>query len=176
MKYIGYGRYFPQIWAIFPLAVMNFACTVKPYCFKNRLIRSGLHCAVWGLVIVLTSLAALSFMRSVAYQGRMMVQERFRQNLIATFPSEKEVKVDEWSYRFTNVVRFKQAGVPLVKSKDGNVDTVMQKDSALPCYDKRPDVYEDLNRRFPICDSVRSLVCDYRWLDVFNNMPHVLWD
>lgn len=103
------------------------------------------------------------------------MQERFRQDLISDLSQHGSIKVSGWSYRFTNVKRFEQAGVRLVKSDDGKVDTVMQPDSGLPCFDTRPEVYADLNERFPLCDSVKALLFEYRWLDVPKNLPHVLW-
>lgn len=176
LKYIGYGRYFPQIWVIFPLAVLNFVCTTKSKECNNRLVKVIKNCAIYGLYAILLSMSVLSFARIIAYQGRMLVQERYRQDLIATFQSNKPVRVNKRDYKFTNVARFKQAGVSIVKSDDGVVDTVMQKDSALPCYDKSPEVYDNLNRYFPICNSVRSLICDFKWFDVIHHIPHVLWD
>jgi len=175
LKYIGYSRYFPQIWAIFPLAVMNYICTGRDSVIwrKAKALRIV---TIAMLASILCSLSMLSFLRTLAYQGRMMVQEKFRQNLIASFPENKPVRVDRWSYRFTNVQRFRQAGVLLVKTTDGKVDTVMQKDSALPCYDVHPEVYADLNKRFPICDGVKSLAFSFQWSEVFNNIPNVLWD
>lgn len=176
LKYIGYSRYFPQIWAIFPLSVMNFVCTFKFENSGRRWVMWMKTGVVWSLGFLLVGLSTLSLMRSVAYQGRMMVLEKIRQNLIASFPLDKPVKVSGWNYRFTNVARFKQAGVRLVKSEDGKVDTIMQKDLALPCYDTQPEVYTDFNRRFPICKSVRAMVMDFKWLDVAKSIPHVLWD
>lgn len=176
LKYIGHGRYFPQIWAIFPLAVMNFVCVGESCvckCGWSRIVR---NCFSSGFCVVLLCLAFLSFTRTVAYQCRMMVQERYRQDLIASFSPDRPVRVDGWGYRFTNVARFRQAGVRLVRSEDGQVDTVMQKDSALPCFDTHPEVYDDLNRRFPVCDSIRTLMCNFKWADVVENLPHVLWD
>ena len=175
LKYIGYGRYFPQIWAILPFAVLNFVCEPNSAMWKKTpayLKRVGLI----GLGAVLMIFAGLSFARTIAYQCRMLVQENLRQNLIAQFAGYQNVKVDGWSYRFTNVARFRQAGMKLVKSNDGKVDTVMQPDSALPCYDTHPEFYEELNRDFPICDSIPSLFCKFHWIDVLSRMPNVLWD
>ncbi len=175
LKYIGYSRYFPQIWAIFPLSVMNFICTAKD-CEMWRRMKVVRRAVSAGVVLILCGLSGLSFLRTLAYEGRMMVQEKFRQDLIASFPSGSSVRVDGRDYRFTTVQRFRQAGVRLVKSADGKVDTVMQGDSALPCYDTHPEVYETLNARFPICDGVKTLFCTFRWGEVFKNVPHVLWD
>ena len=175
LKYIGYSRYFPQIWAIFPLSVMNFICTAKNGETRQRMKTIHLIVSV-GLVLILSALSGLSLLRTLAYEGRMLAQENVRQALIATFPRERPVRVDGRDYRFTTVKRFEQAGVRLVKSTDGEVDTVMQGNSALPCHDTHPEVYEDLNSRFPICDGVKTLLCTFRWSEVLQNIPHVLWD
>ncbi len=175
LKYIGYSRYFPQIWAIFPLSVMNFICTAKNGETWQRM-KAVRRIASVGVVLILSGLSGLSLLRTLAYEGRMLAQERLRQDLIATFPCDRSVRVDDGDYRFTTVKRFEQAGVRLVKSADGEVDTVMQSNSALPCQDTHPKVYEDLNNRFPICDGVKTLFCTFRWCEVFENIPHVLWD
>ena len=175
LKYLGYGRYFPQIWTIFPLAVLNFTCTTKET-WRGRdlqVVRKGV---VLLLVVALGGVAGLSFLRTLAYQGRVLAYEGARQSLIASFQQGDPIRVGESDYRFTTVRRFRQAGLHLVKSTDGQVDTIMQQDTALPRHDVRPDVCASLNARFPICDSIKSLLFKFHWLDVFDNLPHVLWD
>ena len=176
LKYLGYNRYFPQIWAIFPLAVLNFICTTKET-WRGRKMALLRRFCMFVFAVVLAGLAGLSLLRTLAYQGRMLVQERFRQDLILNVSQGKQVvNVGENDYRFVSARRFEQAGVRLSKTKDGCVDTVMQSDSALPGYDSSPEVYADLNARFPFCDGVKSLLFGFHWLDVFDNLPHVLWD
>ena len=174
LKYLGYGRYFPQIWTIFPLAVLNFICTTKEtWTGSLRLVRKGV---VLLLVVTLGGVTGLSLLRTLAYQGRMLAYEGTRQTLIASFRQGEPIRVGESDYRFTSVQRFTQAGLHLVKVTDGQVDTVMQQDTALPRHDVRPDVCASLNARFPICDGVKPLLFKFKWLDVFDNLPHVLWD
>ena len=175
LKYIGFFRYFLQIWMIFPLAALNFVYTTngKVAMRGMKFLRDAI---VVLLSIALGGLAGLTSLRTLAYQGRMVVQERFRQNLISSFSGKKEVIVAKEDYRFTTLQRFRQAGLRLVKADGAEVDTVMQKDSALPCYDSRPEVYADLNKRFPVCGGVGTLLFKFHWLDVFDNLPHVLWD
>ncbi len=175
LKYIGYARYFPQIWAIFPLAVINFICTAKDCALWQRMKALRLVASV-GVVLILAGLAGLSLLRTVAYEGRMFAQERLRQELIATLPRDRPVRVDGRTYLFTTVKRFAQAGVQLVKSTDGEVDTVIQGNSALPCYDTRPEAYADFEKHFPICNGVKTLFCTFRWREAFTNIPHILWD
>jgi len=175
LKFIGYARYFPQIWAIFPLAALNFACTTGD-ASNGRLRQCTRRAVIVVLAFVLASLSGLSLLRTAAYQGRMLVQERFRQDLIASFLQEQPVKVNARDYRFTTLRRFEQADRTLVQSVDGEVDTEMQPDSALPCFDTHPEVYADLNARFPFCDDVKSLLFRFKWLEVANYFPHVLWD
>jgi hypothetical protein len=175
LRYIGYNRYFPQIWMLFPLAAMNFVYTTKDKFVSPRMkcLRAGVAVL---LAIALGGVAGLSSLRTLAYQGRMLVQESFRQNLIASFSGKKEVKVAKQDYWFTTIQRFRQAGLRLVKADGAEVDTVMQKHVALPCYDSRPEFYMDLNTRFLVCGDVGDLLFKFHWLDVFDNLPHVLWD
>ena len=123
---------------------------------------------------VLAALAGLSLLRTLAFQGRMLVEERLRQNLIASFPADRPVRVSAGGYRFTNVQRFRQAGRTLVKAADGEADTVLEPETALPRFDTHPEIRADLDARFPLCNGVRSLFVTFRWADVFRNLPRPL--
>ena len=174
LKYIGYGRYFPQILAIFPLAALNFICTTKNS-WRGRNIRFFRCAFVSALAFAIVGLSGFLFVRMLSYQGRMIVQEHFRQELLNSFTSGSSVRVEPRDYRFVNVCRFKLVDVQLVESKDGDSDTVFRRDCWLPCQNSHPEVYDDLCERFPYCN-LKALFYKFHWLDVFANLPHVLWD
>ena len=110
-----------------------------------------------------------------ANYGQSLVAERCRQDMIATFPNGKPVKVSETDYRFTTIRRFRQAGLEVEKTTDGKVDTVILNEAILfPCYDSHREVYDDFEARFSA--SGYALFYKFHWLDVFANLPHVLWD
>lgn len=173
LNVIGYARYVPQLWMIFPLAVLNFA-SAPGNAAAGRRLRLLRRAVVVLSAAVLAALAGLSLLRTLAFQGRMLVEERLRQNLIASFPADRPVRVSAGGYRFTNVQRFRQAGRTLVKAADGEADTVLEPETALPRFDTHPEIRADLDARFPLCNGVRSLFVTFRWADVFRNLPRPL--
>ena len=147
VKYIGSPRYFPQIWAIIPLSVMNFVCTARCAASETRM-RTARKVVAVLLAGVLVGLAGMSLSRFLRYQGGLMVFEGVRQRLISSFP--KEVKVDESFYRYTTVQRFRQAGITMVKATDGSADTVEGK--------RLVDPWGRLLQHMPYKDPVTSRV------------------
>ena len=122
LKVIGYERYFPQIWAIFPLAVMNFIGTSDDKAVGSRM-KTLRKVVAAALVVVLAGLAGLFLSRFVRGFGGAMVFEGVRQRLISSLP--KVVKVDDPYFRYTAVQRFRQAGITMVKATDGETDTTV---------------------------------------------------
>ena len=174
LKYIGYSRYFIQIGLIPSLAIMNFICTARSSAGEGwmRYIRTGF--AILGVVCLLRW-SVVWVVGEFACYGKTLVAEKYRQDMIATFPRGKPVKVSETDYRLTTIMRFRQAGLQMVKTTDGKVDTVILNESALfPCYDSHRELYENLETCFTA--SGFALFNKFHWLDVFDNLPHVLWD
>ena len=117
LKYIGFVRYFPQIWAIFPLAVMNYLCstrhTISGMCLKP--IRKAVSVVV---VFALVGLVGAILCRAARDGCRIMVLEGVRQNLIASLPMNVEVDSESF-FHYTVVQRFRQAGIAM--SRGANV-------------------------------------------------------
>ena len=110
LKFIGFERYFPQIWAIFPLAVMNYVCATHHSVSGMRL--KPIHKTVSVVVVVaLAGLAGAFLFRTVRAFCRFTVLEGVRQSLIASLP--KEMETDEPFFNYTIVQRFRQAGIEI---------------------------------------------------------------
>ena len=122
LKYIGFERYFPQIWAIFPLAVMNFVGTGAGAAAASRM-KALRKVVVVGLVVVLVGLTGMFMSRFARTFGGVMALEGILQRLISSLP--KSVKVDDAYFCYTIVQRFRQAGITMVKTPDGEADTVV---------------------------------------------------
>ena len=122
LKFIGFERYFPQIWAIFPLAVMNFVGMGAGAAAASRMKALCTVVAV-GFMVVLACLSGMFLSRFVRSFGGGMVLEGVRQRLISSLP--KSIKVDDSYFRYTIVQRFRQAGITMIKAVDGETDTVV---------------------------------------------------
>ena len=82
VKYIGYVRYFPQAWAVAPLAVFQF-CSCPPAWLANRqkLKRVVSSCFYLGVCVV----SAFLMLLCASYQIRQLIMEGKRQKLLASF-------------------------------------------------------------------------------------------
>lgn len=171
LKYIGYMRYFPQIWIIVPLAFLNFiAVGPRIALCPVRFIAHGV------LTCLLVFFAVLFALRTLAYEGRMLVLESARQNVLERLSvGGSTVRVAPKDYRFTNVARFRQAGLELVLSDEATDICIDEGTSFL--YDcGHPEHYQAFERNFPICNSIGSLLSVFKWGDVIERLPNVLWD
>jgi len=123
LKFIGYERYFPQIWAIIPLAVMNFVGTIDGTANGSRMKALRKIVAV-ALLAILAGLSGIVLSRCVRSFGGTMIVEGVRQRLISSLP--QVVKVDDPYFRYTAIQRFRQAGITMVKAVDGETDTTVE--------------------------------------------------
>ena len=122
LKFIGCGRYFPQIWAIIPLAVMNFVGTGAGTAIGSRMKALRTVVAV-ALLVILAGCSGMFLSRFVRNFGGPMAVEGVQQRLISSLP--KSIKVDDSYFRYTIVQRFRQAGITMIKAPDGEADTVV---------------------------------------------------
>ena len=156
VKYIGYERYFPQIWAILPLAVMNYVCATRHALSWTRL--KPVHKIASVVVLVsLVGLAGMHLSRFVRFFAGAMVREGVRQRLISSLP--KSVKVDDLYFRYTTVQRFRQAGITMVKATDGETDTTVMEMNV----DRLDDCLEALPRWDPVTSRVALTPKDESW-------------
>ena len=161
LKYIGYARYFPQLWAIPFLAAYNVLYAPRPCLEKLG------NLVAWGKPVVLAGIALLTLLsagRVLAYQGRQWKFERERQSKL------EEMAALSHSWRligtdltFTLRKRLGLGGIRL--SEDPLAPTFrFEEETRLPLFEGLPQDSLTLAERFPICDTVQALI-QFPWLE-----------
>ncbi len=163
LKYIGYSRYFSQIWVIPFLAAFNLI--YEPYPWIAKYIKPLRNCVVIGCVLFVSLFA----LRTVAYQGRMFVMEWERQQRF-----EEMLQVSsEWrldsqrSYEYTYLKRVESSGIRVTENPTAPV-LVYNTQFVMP----GEDVI--LSELFPVCDSLQELF-RFPWIRAYRYIPHPLW-
>lgn len=165
LKYIGYNRYFPQIWVIPALAFYNFIYFPKNWMpsFINKWTKPC-------VLVLFITFSMLSLLRTLAYQGRMFVFEKTRQEeLLKIKNTQKTYYLMEALDSYTFRQRMKIAGVKVEKNQD----------LSLINFDDQFDIaslqniniiINRLNNKYPICDSI-SEVLKFPYYPAFKSLP-----
>lgn len=173
LKYIGYSRYFPQIWLIVPLAFGNFIATGFGDNGRWRVL--CVLCKAGGL-LSLGLLSSLIVLRCAAYQGRMFALEKLRQQMIVELEEKQDVcSMRGGEYQYTFARRLEQGGLRLIRAEDDGCPTMrMQVHLGIPNYDACSNRVDEINKRYPICDKVSDLT-SFRWVAPYFAPPRILW-
>lgn len=164
LKYVGYPRYYPQIWLIIPLSVYCFV-----YSGRKLPLKRYLDMAV---VIGLVALTFMFDLRTLAYQGRMWVVELARQHNYAELARDlngSQVVVNG-SFAWTFAKRLQLAGVNACVN--GNGAKLPHNDDHLLCVDAKK--LADIEHRFFVPETPLGLL-KFDWLSAFSNIPHPLF-
>lgn len=173
LKYLGYARYFPQVWAIIPLGVYQFLYNGPTWSSRFQIFKRVIS---YGYLLVLTSLTAMSILRTCAFQLRCMIIEGHRQQTLVDF-KEKNVcfvipRNCTWR-KFTLSKRLECCSIPyLFGDQDIDFDNI-RNDTSFPCFSKYYCELWSLFDEYRACDSPSSLL-RFKWLDVFRFFPHPL--
>ncbi len=156
LKYIGYNRYFPQMWIIPALAFCNlYAC---PREISKAWIRCWISYAAKGLLLILFLLSTLSILRILAYQCRLAAIENIRRDALVEMSKVSSVwnrPVENFlSYSFTK--RALQAGIVIEDCEDAPLVNVDHQFLVLSNAPMR-DIIDDVSQRYPLCDSPMAL-------------------
>ena len=175
LKYIGYARYFPWVWAMPFLALFNLAA------HACRWERFRISATVVRVVVFSASaaVATLAFARTLAYCGRCFAFESRRQAEIEGMSRQsRQWRMDvEADYAYTLVRRLEVAGIAC------SVGCV---NDAVPCFSydwhafwmSRGDAEREgcaLLAEFPIPRTPGELAA-FPWRRAFGEIPHVLWN
>lgn len=152
LKYIGYARYFPQIWAIPFLAAFNLAYAPRPILARLRpLLRPAVACGVAALTL-------LGGARALAYQGRQWRLEHERQTRFAAMAARSSawaLSGAEPSYTLRK--RMEAAGLTL--TTDPAAPRFRSNHTFLmPIPEGDADPSPALDARFPVCTTPGDLL------------------
>ena len=168
LKFIGYSRYFPQIWLVPILALFNYIHL--PACRGSKIIMG----TQWGAIVVMVLLLGMSALRMLSYQGRAFAFESLRQKSIA------QMKVCGCSWALPNVEKKWEY---FVCRRMQNGGLAYSEEGRVPCCDKKHFIvseksiaYEisEFEKRFPVCNGPMSFL-SFKWFDAYSLIPSPLW-
>ncbi len=161
LKYIGYSRYFPQMWAIPFLAAFNLLYAPQPW--VARWSRWARPFALAGVACFVVSIAA----RALAYQGRQFYMERIRQEAFEILATQST----QWKtgpIMYSAIKRIEAAGLTWHSTGDVPV-LAYDSNSQMPYVEGFP-TGEELSAQVPICNSIRQLF-HFPWWTVVTHLP-----
>lgn len=167
LKYIGYNRYFPQIWVIPFLAGFNL--------LSNPLPGIRRYVCRWVRIVCIVGVAALTsltLIRTVAYQGRMMVLEVARQQQLERLHDVSDTwYVSEDIDSYTLRERLRVAGIKV--ASDPLMPRLGLNRQFLYPHAGSDDEVLGLASAFPVCDSVGALL-RFPFVRSFSRLPYPL--
>ena len=175
LKYIGFSRYFLQIWAIPALALFNLAAfpLYKP---SQPMFAKALQLSY---VVLPVMIAALCSIRTLAFNGRCFAFESARQQTLAELRGHSvkwQVSSRNWNL-YLLVRRMKAAGIDCAVVDEINPELqVLSYDGqyAWAALENARDAAVAVDNEFFIADSVGSLL-RFPWRKAYSSFPHVLW-
>ncbi len=195
LKYIGYPRYFPQIWLIPILSAYNFVYSEG--WVRNRCPRVAFSFVKTALLAGFLVLAAFVMVRTAASYGRSLAWERIRQDELQRLRiARHSVTLPDTPLQYALYRRLKHAGVritpngakaalgysfradsvrsDLIERNDKGEPTLFFYWQELLASDRSlEDVIKECNQRYPACESPRE-VLRFRWRDAFVPLPKPL--
>lgn len=172
LKYIGFARYFLQIWAVPVVAMFNFAS-----CPKARFRRIRFAAPVLPVLA-----AAFCFLRTLAMYGRTIAIEAARQDEIGRLakisPVWRTDGIAEDSYTLSRRLHIAGIEYDLDASRapsDGECPTLSY--SRKHMWISIDDAYgagEAIYNEYPIADSPKALL-EFPWRKAYSNFPSPLW-
>lgn len=152
LKYIGYNRYFPQMWIVPALAFFNLLA--MPRECKFSWLKRVMPFATKAMIALLVALSILSISRTIAYQFRLIAMENFRREQLNAMADKSLV----WQHPDSDFLgysiskRTQQAGLRLSDDESKSkvcVDYQFLVVSECPIRDK----IDVIAQKYPMCDS-----------------------
>lgn len=175
LKYIGFSRYFLQIWAIPSLALFNLAAfpIYKP---QRQLFAKALQLSYIAVPVLI---AALCMLRTLAFNGRSLAIEAARQQALAGLKKQSDTwQIGRKNYpTYSLAKRMKVAGI--------NCIVTDEPDPKLPTFsydsqymwavtENARDNAIAVDEEFFIADSVGALL-RFPWRKAYSLCPDILW-
>ena len=182
VKYIGYERYFPQVWIALPLGFYQF-CFFPPAWIEkkekvNRYLRLGLL-----VVLFLFSLSIIAYF--FAYQARDMIVEGKKQSFLASLQrdgvtfeiprgSNKSYCLSQRLVCANVPYLFSEESIDMHNFKFGRHRNLSVEDSSYPQFTQYYLDYWNTLAEYDFTNNPSSLL-RFKWLDVFKYFPHPLF-
>ena len=172
-KYIGFGRYFPQAWAVIPLGFFQFVFSPPAWIERRKLLKCLSQYCLLGILCLLCVLSAMNIL---SFQIQCIIVEDCRQDMLASFRDNDVVFLlpQESNRAFTLSKRLVCADVDYKFSQktadydhlDDDVYFLQFKEYYIKSW--------RLMDRYPAVNTPSALL-RFRWQDVFTSFPHPLF-
>ena len=173
LKYIGYARYFPQIWAVIPMAFYQFAYHPPAFLRKKDLL---LKLSRYSLLSGFCILFCFSTISLFAFQMRSMIREGIRQDLLTDIRDNGSIfLIPPNSKRgYTLSGRLSCADIDYEFSRKEMDINHFEEDTSFPDYKEYYMAFRRFESDYPVCSSLSSFM-QFKWLHFFKYFPHPLF-
>ncbi len=182
LKYIGYERYFPQVWAIMPLCFYQFCFSPPAWIEKRGKLKLAARCSLL-LIMFLPVLSTCIFIS--AYQIRNMIMESRRQTLLESYRKEGITFDIPKNSRETFAISSRlscekikssisQQTLNLRDLKSSRRQPYNFEDCMLPHFTQFYYVKWDTEDEYDFRNNPSSFL-HFKWLDIFRFFPHPLF-
>jgi hypothetical protein len=182
LKYVGYERYFPQVWAVLPLGFYQFVFSPPAWIEKKEKLKRA---ACWSLFIILLFPVISTCFYISAYQLRNMILESQRQKLLESYREEGiTFEIPQNSKNAFTLSRRLSCGdvtsfisrqtMDLQNFRFGRYQAFDYDDGTFPHFKEYylstwKGIEENNIRNNPSC------FLHFKWLDIFRFFPHPLF-
>lgn len=168
LKYIGYNRYFPQIWAFPFLAAYNLLYACRWHC-PEKLLAIGKPIIFTGIALLLLPIQ----LRTFAYQARALATEGVRQALLTPYKGQK-CKLPQEKDLFTVRERLAAAGIEVSTHPEATPLEVNQKLLLVGATEDLKSAETLLCQSLPLCDTFTELFA-FQWQILPRHFPRPLF-
>lgn len=166
LKYLGYNRYFPQMWALPFLSFFNFL--YAPRC--SLLLRWQKIMKICAAV-ALIAFISLILLRTIAYQTRQIIFEAERQSALSLL-HERIVQLSPDDATFTVRQRLYASGIQ-VTSDSSALHLCMNRKDLL--FGENANLRAaELRQQVPICDTLQQILT-FPWGKITESFPHPIF-
>lgn len=172
LKYIGFSRYFPQVWAVIPMGIFQFIFNPPDWLREKGIL---LKLSRYSLIPLLCVLCCSSAANILAFQVRCMIREGIRQDLLTGFRKNDAVVVLPENSKRNYVLseRLLCGAIDHEFSKQTLDWNHIEDDSFFPYIKQYYMGFWQSDHDYPVCNSPSGLI-HFKWLDLFQYFPHPL--
>ena len=174
LKYIGYIRYFPQVWVVIPLGFYQFCFRPLSRLAKKERLKKGIQFCLLSILLLLTGIQTA---KTLAFQAQYLLIEGRRQSLFAAIRENGEVfdlPVNSRK-RFMLSRRLSCGGVDYEFSQQMLDHDHFEEEDSFPCYKQYYREKWHVMDEYPVSNDPRSFLRISRWLELIRYFPHPIF-